>query len=304
MNKIFISTDSTADVTDELGRELSLSFIRFSVGTRAFCLPDRIYSPDDALDCFLKTENVKSPVVVPKTADYEELFDDLAEAGGSVVHISQGAFWSKAYKNACAAAKNTMVKYKKSLVLVLDSRSTAAGQALVLDYALAEKSKNARAEEIFALSDELSQRVERYFILPDVSRFNKLFPSAVGNLAQSAQTVAMVSVDESGGILSVKRCSSFVAACKLVSDAYVAADCKYPCYAYGSACVEPLLKAVSVFRKRSIRDIRMSSMGAANCCTFGKDAVSVAFIGNPKKAEEKKKFTPGKPSDFFNPEEN
>ena len=53
MNKIFISTDSTADVTDEIGREFSLSFIRFSVGTRAFCFPDRIYSPDDALDCFL-----------------------------------------------------------------------------------------------------------------------------------------------------------------------------------------------------------------------------------------------------------
>ena len=303
MRKIIITADSTADVTPELKKEFGLEIMRFSLNTGNACFPDRVEEPDKMLSLLDMTENTLQILIPPQRTDYEDFFDDLAEKNYDIIHVSQGQAWSAAYKNAMAAAKNTMVKFRNRLVFVTDSRGTAAGQALILDSALAAKAKGESPEEIFSLADELSLRTERYFILPDASRFNSLYPTPSGSLAESAQTVAVVSADGDGNILSVKRFRSFFAACKHIAEAYLAADNKLPCYIYGSADVDPLLKAVSFLRKRGISDIRMSSMGAANCCIFGKGAVSVAFIGKPLKAASKRKLSPGKPTDIFEPEE-
>lgn len=302
MRKIIITTDSTADVTPELKKEFGLETMRFSLKAGNACFPDRVDQPDKTFSLIDMTDGAKKIIIPPQRTDYEDFFDELAEKDCDVIHVSQGQAWSAAYKNAMAAAKNTMVKFRNRLIFVADSRGTAAGQALILDSALSAKAKGESPEEIFSLADELSLRTERYFILPDPARFNRLYPTSSGALAESSRSVAVASTDCDGNILSVKRFPSFFTACKSIAEAYCAAGNKFPCYVYGSAEVDPLLKAVSFLRKRGISDIRMSSMGAANCCTFGKDAVSVAFIGNPKQTAAKKKFSPGKPTDIFEPE--
>ena len=303
MRKIFITTDSTAEVIDEFIKEFSLSVMRFSIYARSFCAPDGILPPDAMLDYVEKTEKSAKTVIVPHTQDYEDLFDDLAEKG-DVVHISQGSAWSSAYKNALTAAKNTMVKFRKSSVFVLDSRGTATGQALVLDSAIAEKSKGSDAAEIFALCDDVAARTERFFIIPDAKRFNKIFPSSSGSIAESAQKVVLALFDSDGKPLPPKTCSSIATACKTIAEAYVSDGNGYPCYVYGSAQSDPLIRTISALRKRGVTDIRMNSMGAADCCLLGKDAVSVAFIGKPPTSRQKQPDFLGKATDFFTPEED
>ena len=160
MRKIIITTDSTADVTPELKKEFGLEIMRFSLNTGNACFPDRVEEPDKMLSLLDMTENTPQILIPPQRTDYEDFFDDLAEKNYDIIHVSQGQAWSAAYKNAMAAAKNTMVKFRNRLVFVADSRGTAAGQALILDSALAAKAKGESPEEILSLADELSLRKE------------------------------------------------------------------------------------------------------------------------------------------------
>lgn len=153
MRKIIITTDSTADVTPELKKEFGLETMRFSLKAGNACFPDRVDQPDKTLSLIDMTGGAKKIIIPPQRTDYEDFFDELAEKDCDVIHVSQGQAWSAAYKNAMAAAKNTMVKFRNRLIFVADSRGTAAGQALILDSALSAKAKGESPEEIFSLVD-------------------------------------------------------------------------------------------------------------------------------------------------------
>lgn len=304
MRKLFISADSTADLTTEMQSETEVSVIPFSVRIGDINASDCIKAPEETKNLLLKAENHGFSVVPPAVAEYENLFDDLADKGGDVLHIACGSKFSKAYSNAVKAARNTMVKFRKSVVYVLDSHALGAGQALVLDHALSLLHKSLSPAEIYVNLTETACRVEQYFILPNIKNYNIAFRADAGINADNAGFVNLIAVDDSGMPASPRKTPSFATACKTIASAYNTENNDRSIYVYGATDVGLLLKAVSALRRRGCRNINMNSLGLCNCIMFGGSAVSVAFVGSPKKAVVKTVYSPGKESDFLPPDED
>lgn len=304
MRKLFISSDSTADLTLEMQSETAVSVIPFSARICEFNVPDCIKTPDETKNLLFLAEEHGFKIIPPTVAEYENFFDDLADKGGDILHIACGSMFSKAYSNALKASRNTMVKFRKSVVYVLDSHALGAGQALILDHALSFLHKSLSPEEIYVNLTETARRVEQYFILPSVKNYNTVFPSAASVATKKAGFVNLIAVDDSGMPMSPRKTASFATACKTLAASYNAGNYDRPVYVYGATDVGLLLKAVSALRRRGCQNINMNSLGLCNCLMFGGSSVSAAFIGSPKKSVVKAVYSPGKESDFLPPDED
>ncbi len=286
MRNFFITIDSTAAVTDEMLAHTGVSTIRFDVKAGNFSCPDGILSYENAKELMHRALTEGYAINAPSAARYEEFFDDLAEKNRNIIHISCGAGFSDAYNNAVKASRNTMVKFKRVSIYVVDSHSPCAGQALLMDRALAMCENNASAEEAFVELSEGAARLEQY---------------AVSTATHGI--FVLTGVDNAGNGYNIRRYTSFNAACRTIADAYCQNADGAPLYIFGSTEIQNMTKAVARLRKSGCTDIRISSMSIAGCLKAGPEAICVAFFGKPRKSQKKSFYRPGKDSDFFTPDE-
>lgn len=282
MRKLFISTDSTAAVTEELQSHLGIVVVPFTLRGDGFSLEDRILGIDEA-EKTLSPSVSNAQSLPPSAAQYEEIFDDLADKNGDILHISCGSFLSSAYGNALKAAKNTMVKFRRASVYVVDSHADGAGHALVLERAVSLAGQGLSPAEMYVELSQLAARLEQYVVSP----------------LSDEKTFALTGVDDSGRPYRMRKYSSFTAACAAIGKACKAAGISSAFYLYGSADVGLLLKAASRLRKEGCSDIRINSMSICSCLKWGARAVYAAFEGNPRRFEEKPVYSPGRATDFF-----
>lgn len=297
MKSFCLSTDSQADILPEYAQVCGLSMIKCHITASAGGFDDFIADATDYAEQMSAASNADFVVKAPSRAEYEEYFDELAEHHTDIVHISVGSRFSRAYANALAAAKNTMVKFYNHNVYVIDSGAISAGLAYAVDHAVMLKGRSLRAEDAFVQLSELCETIEQYSITDDLSYYNRTHPSAAGDFAEKAGAMTLLSVDSNGVPFVYKKFPGFLSACRGILSGKK--EIPSTAYVYGSTDITKLLRAVAALRKNGIQEIKMNSMSFSNCLLFGKNAVFVAFAGQRAVGLVKKKYSPGKPSDFF-----
>ncbi len=303
MNQFHLSVDSVSDISAEMLLALKVSALPLVAHIDGVALFDNVLSSTELRSVVDKSESKSFFVSVPDKSVYEDYFDELAEENINILHICQGSAFSNSYRNAVAAAKNTMVKYRGRTVYVADGHSSSAGLGLLFDSATVMKSKDLSPENCFVEVCSLSEKIEQYVIMGNTANFNKIFDTHIGLSSEKTHSATMIALDSSGKPCMTRKFTGFGTACAYVAKKYFESHSQSPMYVYGSCDVTPLLKAVSSLRKRGVTDIRMNSMGLVNCLTFGKEAIYCAFCGSPKKPRVKKTYSPGKPGDFLDVED-
>ncbi|MGN0822335.1 MAG: DegV family protein [Candidatus Gallimonas sp.] len=158
--KIRITTDSTCDLGEEIGRRgIGVMPLSVILGGESF-LDGVNITPQDIFDYVARTNELPK-TACPSIADYEDFFRRYVEAGETVIHFNISAKASSAYNYAAEGAK----PFGKS-VYVVDSKALSSGQGLLVMKAadLAEEGKS--AEEIYQTVVALSARTNTSFV-PD-----------------------------------------------------------------------------------------------------------------------------------------
>lgn len=159
MSNVIISTDSIADLSDEILEKYSISRICLHV-----VLDDQVYtdgvdiSPEDIYRVYDEKK------VLPKTTainvgEYEEYFEKLTADGSEVVHFCTGSGISSCYQNAKIAAAD----YEN--VYVVDSLNLSSGVGLQVLAAADNAKKGMSGKEIFEEAEKTVSHVEAGFIL-------------------------------------------------------------------------------------------------------------------------------------------
>lgn len=105
MGKIFLSADSTCDISGELLERCKAELIPLHI-----ILEDKSYDdgvdikPDDIYENFAKTGKLPKTAAV-NTQEYINKFRKLVEDGYDIIHINLGSAISSSYQNCTAAAK-------------------------------------------------------------------------------------------------------------------------------------------------------------------------------------------------------
>jgi len=168
MNKIIISTDSTADFSPEVLKRYDIPVSPLHV-----LLGDKEYS--DGID--ITPQEIFAYVdkngILPKTSatsvmEYIAFFTKLLENADYVIHFDISSDLSATNSNANIAANEF-----KGKVAVIDSRNLSTGQGLLALKAIDLREKGKSFEEIVSYIDECRHRVQTSFVIDTVEYLYK-----------------------------------------------------------------------------------------------------------------------------------
>lgn len=167
MGKIFLTADSSVDLTPEL-------LEKYDIKTRPFLVTvgDKSYLDGIEINPELLYQKIKETGVMPKTAaitmaDYEDLFKSLTEGGNEVIHFNISSGFSCAHQNALIAAEEVEGVY------VVDSRNLSTGTALLVLKAYDMIKEGKTAKEIYEEITKLTENVEASFVLDTLEYLHK-----------------------------------------------------------------------------------------------------------------------------------
>ena len=165
--KIKILSDSTCDLSKEMIEKYNIGIVPLIVVKGGVSHFDTInITPDDIFEHVANGGDLCSTAAL-SVGEYEEHFAKYASDYDGVLHINIGSGFSSSYQNACLAAEEF------PNVRVVDSQNLSTGQGLVVLKAC-ELAQNCESiDQLQALLNEFTPKVEASFVLDQLKYMAK-----------------------------------------------------------------------------------------------------------------------------------
>ncbi len=165
--KIKITTDSTADLSEDILQKYDITTIPVSVLAGDISHKDWIeMKPEDVFKFYDKTGKLCTTSAI-NSEEYTNFFAPYSENFDTVIHIALGSKVSSCFSNAKHAAQN----FKN--VYIVDSNSVSAGQGIVAMKAAQMLEQELTAEEVYANCKSIADKVDISFVVDTLEFLRK-----------------------------------------------------------------------------------------------------------------------------------
>ncbi len=142
-----ITTDSTADLSDEMIKELEL-FIH----PLYYIMDGEVYGGGNEIpahEFYERMRNGSTPTTNASNPDFiANAFEDQVSRGLDILHLSFSSGLSCSYSNAATTAEEIMEKHPGSKIVVIDTLCASMGQGLIVYYAAQLKKQGKSIDEV------------------------------------------------------------------------------------------------------------------------------------------------------------
>jgi len=158
MKKIGITTESAADLPEELIKKYNIGIVNFKVDLEKIKdIPGNIFekmrkAEQKGIESTVKTSQ-------PSIADYIGVFKNKLEEFEEIIHISVSSKVSGAYNSAMQAKK--FLGKQSERIHILDSQKASGAQALLILKAMEDIEKGINLKEI---KDNFNKRIKKVFL--------------------------------------------------------------------------------------------------------------------------------------------
>jgi DegV family protein with EDD domain len=163
-----IVTDSTADMSPILARELGVTVVPLSVIFGDEVLKEGVQIGHDLFYDRLVRSKALPTTSAPSVGDFLEAYGPLLTGKDEVVSIHLSSKLSATYNNACQAAEKLAVRGAR--VHIIDSQLVSVGLSFVVAAAARAGTAGAKAEDIKAIVEGMIPRV-RIIVLLDTLEY-------------------------------------------------------------------------------------------------------------------------------------
>ncbi|MFW0780146.1 DegV family protein [Rossellomorea marisflavi] len=168
MEKIKIVTDSTADLSEDIIKDLEIHVVPLSISIEGETYLDRV---DLSPEMFL--EKMKASDELPKSSQpsagvFAELYDELGKDGSKVISIHMTGGMSGTVRSAESAAEITDTD-----VTVVDSRFISRGLGFQVIEAAKLASEGKGVEEILKAITEIREKTQLYVVVDTLENLVK-----------------------------------------------------------------------------------------------------------------------------------
>ena len=187
MNKVKLITDSVADVTKEMARELDCEVVPLSINIDGASYLDGVEMTVEELFHRIQTGSTfpTSSQVTPVV--FYKVFKKYIDEGYKIISVHLSGKLSGTYQSACLAA----AEFAKGEVEVVDSLNVTGGQLLLVQQAAALIKEGKSNQEIKGILDETKTRIKSCVMVDTLE-----FLTKGGRIGKAAGFV--------GGVLGIK----------------------------------------------------------------------------------------------------
>lgn len=157
--RIFISSDSTCDLSPQLIRENDVHIKPLIVNKGDESFRDGVDITPEMIYAHVAAGNPLCTTSAVPIGEYEEYFAELSKDCDALIHINLGSGFSSCYQNAAIAAQEF------SNVYVVDSRNLSTGQGHVVLEACRLAKVETDPKELCRKLNDFARRVDASFLL-------------------------------------------------------------------------------------------------------------------------------------------
>lgn len=210
MNKIMITAEATSDYPERLLTEnITIFPMGYTVNGVAYDGVTTKLSPKEFYDA---CRNAKSKEDLPQTSmitayQAKELFKPILDKGYDVIHIGFTKSLSGTYDQMCMAAKELKEEYPDRKITIVESRSAAFVQGLIVWYVDQKLQSGAAYDELVEYAEYLSMHAAGYFTIDDMKHLYRTGRASKTQafLGEALQIKPILYVNKLGKLVAISK---------------------------------------------------------------------------------------------------
>ena len=290
MNDYVLLTDSSADLTDALVKELGVEVLPLSFTMRNKTYrnwPDnREIDPKDFYRQLREGEMATTSAV--NVSDFTETIEPHLKEGRDVLVVAFSSGLSATCRSAQIAAEELMEQFPERKVYVVDTLCASLGQGLLVWYAARMKQEGKSMDEVRDWVEENKLHLCHWFTVDDLMFLKRggRISSATAVLGTMLSIKPVMHVDDEGHLIKMGTARGRNASLKALVDhmAETAIDPgnQVVFISHGDCLEDAQYVAEQVRQKFGVQDIRINYVGPVIGAHSGPGTVALFFIGTQR----------------------
>ena len=289
MRDFVITTESNSDLPNSYIRENNIGII-----PHYYQVEDRVYGDGVELsykEFYDQMRKKKSVSTMPSNPTViERIFQEYAEEGKDVLHISFSSALSPGYENVRTTAEKVMKDHPEMNILVIDTLSASLAEALVIMKAVELRKEGCSMEDT---AKALGELIPHCCVLFTVDDLNHLYRG--GRLSKTTAVVGTLAnikpilyIDDDGKLVSLSKSIGRVKSLQMLADLMGEHLGKYKDeqitigIIHGDCEADALYLQNYIKEKYGYEDFMIQPIGPSIGAHSGPGTVALAFLGEKR----------------------
>jgi DegV family protein with EDD domain len=290
MSDFVILTDSSADLSDEMARELEVEVLPLR-----FLLDDNVYAnyPDNRdMDPHAFYEKLRAGQVATTSAvnvaDYTQALEPTLQAGKDVLLLAFSSGLSTTYNSARIAAEELREKFPQRKIEVVDTLCASMGQGLLVYLAVQEKRKGKSLEEVRDWAEANKLNLCHQFTVDDLHFLKRggRISATTAVVGSMLQIKPVLHVDNEGHLINIGKARGRQASLKALVDKMekTAIDpASQTVFISHGDCLQDAQTVARMVRERfGTQDIRINYVGPVIGAHSGPGTLALFYLGTER----------------------
>lgn len=290
MSNFAILTDSCADLTAELVKELDVQVLPLSFnmdGKIVYNYPDnREMDPHEFYD-LLRGGKMATTAAV-NVAQFAEAMEPCLQEGKDVLVLAFSSGLSTTYNSAVIAADDLKEKYPERKICVVDTLCASLGQGMLVYLAAKERAKGKSVEEVRDWAEANKLAVAHQFTVDDLH-----FLKRGGRVSATTAVVGtmlaikpMLHVDDEGHLINIAKARGRAAALKGLVDKMerdVIDPAEQTVFISHGDCLEDAQKVADMIKERfGVKEVIINYVGPVIGAHAGPGVVALFYLAKER----------------------
>ena len=290
MRDYVILTDSNADLTPELEKELNVGVfpMEFTVEEQTY------FNYPDERDLSSKTfykmlrDGKNSKTVQGNSTRFCEFFEPYLKEGKDIVYIAFSSGLSGTYHSSTMAKKELLEKYPDRQIFISDSLAASMGEGLLGYHAVQQQCEGKTAEEVYQWVEENKLHLCHWFTVEDL-----YFLKRGGRVSAATALVGtmlgikpVLHVDDEGHLINVSKArgrrQSLLALVENMEKTCIRPEQQVVFISHGDCGEEAHWLAGQVKQKLHVKEVKIGYIGPVIGSHSGPGTVALFFLGQKR----------------------
>ncbi len=290
MRDYVILTDSNADLTPELEKELNVGVfpMEFTVEEQTY------FNYPDERDLSSKTfykmlrDGKNSKTVQGNSTRFCEFFEPYLKEGKDIVYIAFSSGLSGTYHSSTMAKKELLEKYPDRQIFISDSLAASMGEGLLVYHAVQQQREGKTAEEVYQWVEENKLHLCHWFTVEDL-----YFLKRGGRVSAATALVGtmlgikpVLHVDDEGHLINVSKArgrrQSLLALVENMEKTCIRPEQQVVFISHGDCGEEAHWLAGQVKQKLHVKEVKIGYIGPVIGSHSGPGTVALFFLGQKR----------------------
>ena len=288
MSEYVIVTDSSADLTDGMVKELGVEVLPLSFtvkGQTYHNYPDnRDMDPKDFYAMLRSGEMATTAAV--NVADYTSALEPLLESGKDVLVLAFSSGLSATYQSSVIAVNELKEKFPERKIFTVDTLCASMGQGLLVYLAAKKKQAGATIEEVRDWTEENKLKLCHWFTVDDLHFLKRggRISAATAVLGSMLHIKPVLHVDDEGHLINMGKArgrgASLTALVDHMEETAIDPASQVVFISHGDCLADAEKVAGDVKKRLGVKEVVINHVGPVIGAHSGPGTLALFFLGS------------------------